>query len=213
MAGAAIGGVVKPLVFVLLLAPFGYGVLQVALIVAGQPHELGADPAKALVLFTGEWSIRLILAGLAVSTLARVTGYTQVMRFRRMVGLFAFFYVTVHLSSYLGFLLGLRFDELIADVIKRPYITVGFLAWLMLVPLAATSNRFMVRKLGRRWRILHRLVYPVSVLCVLHFLWQARADIGEPIAYGAVLAGLLGERGYRTLVSRRPISKVAAAAH
>ncbi|MBF67896.1 MAG: sulfoxide reductase heme-binding subunit YedZ [Gammaproteobacteria bacterium] len=213
MAGAAIGGVVKPLVFVLLLAPFGYGVLQVALIVAGQPHELGADPAKALVLFTGEWSIRLILAGLAVSTLARVTGYTQVMRFRRMVGLFAFFYVTVHLSSYLGFLLGLRFDELIADVIKRPYITVGFLAWLMLVPLAATSNRFMVRKLGRRWRILHRLVYPVSVLCVLHFLWQARADIGEPIVYGAVLAGLLGERGYRTLVSRRPISKVAAAAH
>ena len=213
MAGAAIGGVVKPLVFVLLLAPFGYGVLQVALIVAGQPHELGADPAKALVLFTGEWSIRLILAGLAVTTLARMTGYTQIMRFRRMVGLFAFFYVTVHLSSYLGFLLGLRFDELIVDVIKRPYITVGFLAWLMLVPLAATSNRFMVRKLGRRWRILHRLVYPVSMLCVLHVLWQARADLGEPIVYGAVLAGLLGERGYRTLVSRRPISKVAAAAH
>lgn len=193
----------KPLVFLLLLAPCLYGLLQIGLITTGHPHELGADPAKAIVLFTGEWSLRLILAALAVSTIARVTGYKQLVRWRRMVGLFAFFYVSVHLASYLGFLLGFRFAELFADVIKRPYITVGFLAWVLLIPLAATSNRMMIRRLGRRWITLHRLVYPVAVLAVLHFLWQARADIGEPVLYGAVLAGLLGERGYRALVSRK----------
>ena len=200
--------VANPLVFLILLAPFLYGAWQVTLIVLGELHELGIDPAKAIVLYTGEWAIRFIFAALAVSTIARVTGCKQILRYRRMVGLFAFFYVSLHLASYLGFLLGFRFDELFADVVKRPYMTVGFLAWAMLLPLAATSNRAMVRRLGRRWITLHRLVYPIAVLSVLHFLWQTRADVGEPILYGALLTGLLGERVYRAAAARRASGKV-----
>ncbi len=203
--------VAKPLVFLILLSPFLYGVWQIGLIVLGELHEFGVDPAKAIVLYTGDWSIRFIMAALAVSPLARLTGRKQIVRYRRMVGLFAFFYVSLHLLSYLGFLLGFRFDELFADVIKRPYITVGFLAWLLLVPLAVTSTRAMVRRLGRRWIALHRLVYPIAILSVLHFLWQARADVTEPVVYGALLAFLLGERVYRAVVARKVPGKVVPA--
>lgn len=197
------GFVARSSLFVLLSLPFAYLVMLVAMAAIGASNTLGADPPKALVLLSGEWAIRMILVALAVSPLARLTARKQIVRARRMVGLFAFFYVSVHFTAYLVFLLELRFGELLDDVIKRPYITVGFLAWLCLVPLALTSNRFAVRRLGRRWVQLHRLVYLIGILGVLHFLWLTRSNLAEPLAYALVLAILLGERVTRLYIARR----------
>ena len=178
----------KPLVFLLCLLPLALLVWRIA---AGR---LGANPVEAVLHFTGAWGLRLLLVTLAITPLRRLTGRGWLLRFRRMLGLFAFFYVVLHVTVYLVLDRGLAWDEIVTDLSKRPYIMVGFAAFVLLMPLAVTSTRGWVRRLGRRWQLLHRSVYLIAVLGVLHFLWLVKADLREPLIYAAVLAVLLAAR-------------------
>ncbi|HZX88997.1 MAG TPA: protein-methionine-sulfoxide reductase heme-binding subunit MsrQ [Rudaea sp.] len=152
---------------------------------------LGADPVAALEHRSGDWALRLLLATLAITPLRRLTGRAELIRFRRMLGMFAFFYACVHLTIYLVIDLGAYWPQLFADIVKRPYITVGFAAWLLLIPLAVTSTRGMMRRLGRHWQRLHRAVYVIALLAVLHFLWLVKADHREPLLYLAIFGALM----------------------
>ncbi|MGH8042905.1 MAG: sulfite oxidase heme-binding subunit YedZ [Rudaea sp.] len=175
----------KPLVFLLCLLPLahlGWDVWH---------NTLGTDPVAQLEHRSGDWALRLLLATLAITPLRRVTGWHKAVRFRRMLGLFAFFYVSVHLTIYLVVDLGGFWSQLLGEIVKRPYITVGFSAWLLLIPLALTSTKSMMRRLGRRWQQLHRLVYLAALLGTLHFLWLVKADHREPALYLGVLVVLL----------------------
>ncbi|MEA3274915.1 MAG: protein-methionine-sulfoxide reductase heme-binding subunit MsrQ [Pseudomonadota bacterium] len=178
----------KPLLFLLGLLPLG------VLVANGISGDIGPNPVEAVTRFTGDWTLRFLLITLAVTPLRRLTGQTWLIRFRRMLGLFAFFYACLHLLTYLWLDQFFAWSAILEDVLERPYITVGFAAFLLMVPLAVTSTRGMVRRLGRRWQILHRLVYLVAALGVLHFLWLVKAGITEPAIYGAVLALLLALR-------------------
>src|SRR6516164_919380 len=190
----------KPLVFVACLVPllwlssgaFGWFGLS-----------LGADPVKELEHEAGKTALNLLLLTLAVTPVRELTGQPQLLRLRRMLGLFAFFYVVLHFTIYLVLDLELNFTTLGADIAKRPYITIGFTALLLLIPLAVTSTNGMMRRLGRRWVSLHRLIYVVAVLGVWHFYWQVKRDIREPLLYAGMLAILLGYRVVRALARRR----------
>lgn len=178
--------------------------LPLASLVHGIAYDrLGADPVAALTHATGEWALRLLLLGLALTPLRRLTGQAWPIRFRRLVGLYAFFYACLHLAVFLVLDLGGYWTQVFEDIVKRPYITVGFAAWLLLVPLALTSTRGWMQRLGRRWSRLHRLVYAVAVLAVLHFLWLVKSDLREPLVYAAILAVLLGLRAGWALQRRR----------
>lgn len=180
----------KATVFVLCLLPLGLLMAQAV----GALGGLGTNPIEYLTHETGIWALRLLLLTLLITPLRRVTGWSWPSRCRRMLGLFAFFYACLHLSIWIG--LDLFFDWTLIwdDVLNRPYITMGFAAWLLLLPLAITSTDAMMRRLKRRWGQLHRLVYPAAILVVLHFWWLTRADYREPMLYGAILAVLLGWR-------------------
>jgi sulfoxide reductase heme-binding subunit YedZ len=156
---------------------------------------LGADPVKALTHRTGDWALRLLLACLAMTPLRRLLDRPWPIRFRRLLGLYAFFYASLHLSVYLVLDLAGDWAHLLEDIAKRPYITVGFGAWLLLAPLALTSTRGWMRRLGPRWGQLHRAVYVAAALGVLHFYWGVKADVREPLLYAGVLAALFGIRG------------------
>jgi methionine sulfoxide reductase heme-binding subunit len=147
----------------------------------------------------------LLLVTLAVTPLRRVTGWNRVIRYRRTFGVFAFVYAAVHLAIYISLDRFFAFGEIGDDILKRPYITVGFLAFLLLLPLAVTSTRGWIRRLGRRWQLLHRLIYPAAALAVLHYFWKksSKADIAEPLLFAAILAGLLLFRLGVLLVRRR----------
>lgn len=191
--------VVKPLIFGLCLVPLGL------LIADALADGLGANPVEAIRLFTGDWTLRFLLVALAVTPLRRLTGWNALLRLRRMLGLYAFFYACLHFISYIWLDQQFMFDEIMADVVKRPYITVGVASFLGLLPLAATSTNGMVRRLGaRRWQRLHRLVYAIAIGGVVHFLWLVKSDITEPMIYGAVLALLLGLRVMWALRGSRP---------
>jgi sulfoxide reductase heme-binding subunit YedZ len=142
----------------------------------------------------GKWGLKFMLITLAVTPLRRLTGKGWLLRFRRMLGLFAFFYILMHFLIYAG--LDQRFDlaVILEDIVERPYITVGFTALLLLFPLALTSTNAMMRRLGRRWQKLHRLVYVIAILGVWHFYWQVKLDTLEPLIYALILAVLLGTR-------------------
>ena len=175
----------KPLVFALALLPF-------ALLVFDTLRDgLGTDPVAQLEHRSGDWALRLLLATLAITPLRRLTGRAEWVRYRRMLGLFAFFYACVHLTVYLVIDLGGYWSQLLTEIAKRPNMTVGFSAWLILVPLALTSTRGMMRRLGGRWQKLHKLVYAAALLACLHFLWLVKADHREPLVYLAVLTTLL----------------------
>lgn len=182
--------------FVLCLIPLAILIWQAA------EQTLGTNPVEALLHRTGDWTLRFLLIVLAVTPLRRLTGWNELQQSRRMLGLFAFFYATLHFSVYALLDLGLDWSFLAEDVAKRPYITVGFTAWLLLVPLTLTSTRAMMRRLGRRWKQLHRLVYLVGVLGVVHFYWLVKADVREPLIYAGILAVLLASRA-RGWVKRR----------
>lgn len=156
--------------------------------------DLGADPVAALTHGTGEWALRLLLLGLAMTPLRQIGGRPWPIRFRRLIGLYAFFYASLHLAVYLFLDLGSYWSQIGADILKRPFITVGFAAWLLLVPLALTSTHAMMRRLKKNWQRLHRLVYAIAVLAVLHFWWLVKSDIREPLLYAAILFGLLAFR-------------------
>ena len=167
--------------------------------------QLGANPVETLSHRTGDWSLRFLLLTLAVTPVRRLTGWNGLQRFRRMLGLFAFFYVSLHFGVYLIFDQFFDLSTIIADVAKRPYITVGFAAFLLLIPLAVTSTNRMIKRLGRNWQRLHRLVYLIAILGVLHYLWLVKADLREPLMYAGILAVLLGYRlWWRIRGSLRP---------
>lgn len=190
----------KPLVFAAALAPVLL-LLAGAFGVAGR--RLGADPVEALLLTCGKTALNLLCLTLAVSPVARIARRPQLLRLRRMLGLFAFFYVVLHFAIYLVLDRSLDAAMIVEDIARRPYITIGFAALLMLVPLAATSTQRMMRRLGRRWQQLHRLVYPVAILAAWHFWWQVKRDVTEPAIYAAIVAALLGWRVWRAAQRRR----------
>lgn len=158
---------------------------------AGLSGGLGANPIEALLHFMGRWGLAFLLLSLAVTPLRRATGWNRFIRTRRLLGLFAFFYLTLHLLVYLVLDQGLAWSFIWEDFTKRPFITVGFASFLLLVPLAVTSTRGWIRRLGRRWRQLHRLVYPAAILGVVHFYWKVKADTFWPLVAGGILALLL----------------------
>jgi sulfoxide reductase heme-binding subunit YedZ len=186
----------RPLVFVLSLMPFLWLFLQAA------TDGLGANPQEALIRSTGDWALRFMCITLAVTPLRVMAGWSAVARWRRMLGLFAFFYASVHLLSYAVFDMGLDAAEMVQDIVKRPSILVGTLTFLLLLPLAATSLNRAVRWLGaRRWQRLHRLVYGAALTMLLHFFWMraGKSDFAEVAVYAALVAFLLGWRAWRAL--------------
>ena len=183
--------VYKPLLFVACLLPVAWLILRIAGFV--QPG-LGANPAEEIQDELGVWALRLLLATLCVTPAARLLKKPRLYRFRRMLGLFAFFYCTLHPLAYFLLDLQLDFAHLGEDLLKRTFITVGMGAVLLLIPLAFTSTRGWQRRLGRRWNRLHRLIYPAAMLACWHFYWQVKADTAEPLVYCAILALLLGIR-------------------
>ena len=187
----------KLLTFLLCLLPLEYSIYQVYQLQTDGANVLGADPAKALVLLQGEWAIRFLLLTLLVTPVRRLTGWHQAQKIRRMLGLFTFAYASIHLLAYLFLLLELDFGNLGADILKRPYITIGFTAYLLLVPLALTSNSFAIRLLRNRWALLHRLVYGVAILVVVHVTWLAKSSYSEAIAYGVIVTVLLLSRVFK----------------
>jgi methionine sulfoxide reductase heme-binding subunit len=185
-------GASKPFVFALCLLPL-------ASLAWDTFHGgLGPDPVAQLEHRSGDWSLRILLATLAITPLRLVTHWHGLTRYRRMLGLFAFFYASVHLSIYLVVDLGGFWSQILGEIAKKPFITVGFAAWLMMVPLALSSTRGMQRRLGRNWLRLHRLVYLVGLCGVLHFMWLVKSGkkiaVQEPLVYLAILVALLAMR-------------------
>ena len=179
----------KPILFLLALVPFGWTVFD------GFIGELGANPVEEITHRTGNWTLRLLLITLAITPLRRLTGWNWLIKLRRMLGLFAFFYVSLHFLTYAW--LDAYFDlaYVAEDIIDRPYITAGFVSLCILLPLALTSTNGMVRRLGgKRWQALHRLVYVAGIGGVLHYLWLVKADLTEPLIYLAILVLLLALR-------------------
>jgi sulfoxide reductase heme-binding subunit YedZ len=178
----------KPLVFVICSIPAAQLAYQ------GYIGDLGVNPIEFITRFTGSWALIFLLASLSVTPLRRLTGKNELIRLRRTLGLFAFFYASLHFATYLALDLFFDFRAIGKDILKRPYITVGFIAFVVMVPLAITSTAAMIRRLGKRWQKLHRLVYLAAAAGVIHFYWLVKADIRRPAQYGAVLALLLGFR-------------------
>ena len=195
---------VKPLLFVLALGPFAY------LLHGALTDGLGANPAEALTRGTGDWTLRFVCLTLAVTPLRQLSGWTAVARWRRMLGLYAFFYGVLHFLCYAWLDMGFDVAQIVRDIPKRPFVLVGTLALLLMLPLAATSFNRAVKALGAaRWRRLHRLVYVIGPLAVLHFFWMrsAKHNFGEVAVYAAIIALLLG---WRVWQARRPRGRPAA---
>lgn len=178
----------KSLIFIASLLPLAW------LCWLGWQDQLGTNPVETLSHQTGDWSLRFLCITLAITPLRRISGWSGLQKFRRMLGLFAFFYVCLHFAVYLVFDQFFDWRSIAEDVIKRPYITVGFAGFLLLIPLAVTSTHSMMKRLGRNWQRLHRLVYVISILGVLHYLWLVKADLTQPLVYASILGVLLGYR-------------------
>jgi methionine sulfoxide reductase heme-binding subunit len=200
----------KPIVFILSLLPLSYLIFVVF------TGRTSANPAEDIQLFTGIWALRFLLVTLAITPLRRLTGRNILIQYRRMLGLFAFFYASIHLLSYLAF------DQLImepgaagrvaADVVKRPFITAGMVAFALLVPLAITSTKGWIRRLGRRWQLLHRLIYVSAASACLHFIWKVKVAVGEPVYYAVILGILLAFRLLWRWRPARPVRRQPAEA-
>ena len=191
----------KPAVFVLCTLPLAW---QLARAFGAGGLGLGANPIDELGDRLGDWGLRLLLATLCITPLAVALGKPWLMGLRRMLGLFAFTYLSLHFLNWLVLDQWFDLQAIAADIAKRPYITVGFTAFSLLVPLAVTSTAGWMRRLGRRWHRLHRLIYPAAILGCTHFWWQVKADWREPAAYSVLLAGLLGWRWWRARGRRVP---------
>jgi sulfoxide reductase heme-binding subunit YedZ len=191
----------KIVVFLACLIPLGQ------LLFNAWAGDLTANPIEYITHFTGDWSLIFLLATLSVTPLRKILGWNEVIKLRRMLGLFAFFYVLLHFSTYIVLDHFFDFERIVKDVYKRPYVTAGFTAFVLLIPLAAPSTAAMIRRLGKRWQQLHRLVYVAAIAGVIHFYWLVKADIRRPVQYGAVLALLLGCRLVMTWAPRWPFQK------
>lgn len=178
----------KVLVFLACLTPF------VWLAIRTLTGRLGINPVEDLELTTGIWSLRFLIVTLAVTPVRRLTGWNRVIQYRRMLGLFTFFYVCVHFAIYIGIDQFFAFGSILKDVAKRPFITMGFTAFVLMIPLALTSTKGWIRRLGRRWQLLHRLIYISAVCASVHYLWKVKVMIGSPVYYALVIGLLLGFR-------------------
>lgn len=183
----------RALVFIACLVPF------LVLVNAVASNALGPDPAEHLMHVTGEWVMRFLVLVLLATPLARY-GWPRLARYRRMLGLFVWFYATLHLLVFTQVFIGWSGEQLIEELAERPYVLVGFLAWVILVPLGITSAGAIRRKMGRYWRKLHKLTYAVAVLGWLHLLWLSRSDVGDAVVYGLIIATLLAYRVRHVLV-------------
>ncbi|HEX7087595.1 MAG TPA: protein-methionine-sulfoxide reductase heme-binding subunit MsrQ [Vicinamibacterales bacterium] len=197
----------KPLVFLAALVPFG------ALVYGAFADTLGANPLDAITDETGTWTLRFLVLTLLITPLRRWTGWNWLIRYRRMLGLFAFFYGSLHFLTYIWFDQFFDLAEITADIGRRPFITVGFSAFVLMVPLAATSTAGWIRRLGgRRWNRLHRLVYASATLAVVHYLWLVKADTSRPVRYGVIIGILLAARLWFAYNARHANTSRAAAA-
>ncbi|MEJ2572992.1 MAG: sulfoxide reductase heme-binding subunit YedZ [Gammaproteobacteria bacterium] len=182
--------IIKPVIFILCLVPFA------TLVWDAFTHHLGANPVETLNHRTGIWTLRFLLLTLTITPLRRLTGKNILIRLRRMLGLYAFFYAFMHFLTWLVFDHFFDVPEIVKDIVKRPYITVGFSAFVLLIPLAVTSTKNWVKRLGSRWAKLHQLVYVIATGGVLHYLWLVKADVRDPVIYGILLAVLLAYRAW-----------------
>ena len=192
---------IKRAVFLLATIPFALLLVKVF------QNNLGPDPAQELSIETGEWTLRFLLLTLALTPLRNLTGKVQIIRQRRMLGLFTLFYASVHFLSWMAFILGFRWLAIFEELIERPYITVGFAAYLIILCLGITSPKVMVRKLGKNWKRLHKLIYLASILAVVHLLWILRTNIEEAVFYGSILGVLLGYRLFKNLNFKKDVFK------
>ncbi len=184
----------KPALFLLCLLPLA------GLVVGAATGQLGANPAEKLIRELGEWSLRLLCLTLAITPLRELTGLAALARLRRMLGVFSFAYASLHLLAYGWLDMGLALADIAADIVKRPFILMGFTAWLLMLPLAVTSFNRAIRLLGaKRWQWLHKAVYAVAAVALMHFIWMraGKNNFAEPAVYGVILATLLGWRVYR----------------
>jgi sulfoxide reductase heme-binding subunit YedZ len=189
--------VIKPAVFLACLIPF------TQLVYGAFWGDLGANPVETITLTTGIWTLRLLVITLAITPARWLTKWSPIILFRRMVGVFAFFYGTLHFMTYFVLDQSLMFDGLWEDVMKRPYITMGFTAFVLLIPLALTSTKGWIRRLGgHRWNLLHRLIYVSAILGVIHYWWKVKLDTTNPRYYALIVAVLLGARIWRAIARR-----------
>ena len=193
----------KTIVHALCLTPLAILAWQFWDVFKTGSDALGADPVAEVEHRLGLWALRFLMLALAITPLRQLTGQAVFIRFRRMIGLYAFAYATLHFAAYLGLDLRGYWLQIFEEIVKRPYITIGFAAWLLLVPLAITSTQGWIRRLGRRWGQLHKLVYAIGVFAVLHFWWLVKSDIREPALYAGILAVLLGWRVWKWRQKRR----------
>lgn len=196
--------VAKPVLFVLCLLPFAW------LFYSALTNQLGANPQEFLIRATGDWTLRFVCIVLAITPLRTISNTPQLARFRRMLGLFVYFYGVVHLLSYSWFDMGFDVAEIVKDIIKRPFILVGFLAFLLLTPLAATSFNAAIKGMGpKRWQLLHKLVYVIAGLGLLHFFWMrsGKNDFAEVFVYAAIIAVLLGWRVRQFLIKKKALDQ------
>ena len=197
----------KAILFIAALLPFA------RLAVFTYTDQLGANPIEFITRNTGDWTLYFLCMTLAVTPLRRLTKWNWLLKLRRMIGLFSFFYVCLHFTTFLWFDHFFDVNEMIKDVIKRPFITVGFIAFLLLIPLAVTSTNAMVRRLGgKRWQWLHRLIYVIAPLGILHFWWMkaGKHDFTQPIIFGLIVAALLLLRVVWKLQQKRPLRAAVA---
>jgi sulfoxide reductase heme-binding subunit YedZ len=178
----------KVAVFLLCLVP------QALLVRAAVTNTLGANPAEAIQLTTGRWAFRFLLLTLAITPLRRLTKWNILIQYRRMLGLFAFFYACCHLAAYYAFDLNFSVPAVIGDTLKRPFIFMGMAAFLTMLPLALTSTKGWIRRLGKKWTLLHRLVYISAICAAIHFAWKVKVFTGDPVLYAVIVAVLLGFR-------------------
>ena len=188
--------VLKPVVFAAALGP------AAALVYRFYTNDLTANPTEYITHQTGTWALAFLMMSLAITPLRRLTGWNPLVRLRRMLGLFSFFYALLHLLTWVVFYHFFVTSTMVEDVAERPFITVGMAAFVILFLLALTSNRFAVRRLGRRWQTLHRLAYVAAVGAVVHFVWLVKADTTEPYRWAALLVALLGIRAWWTFRKR-----------
>lgn len=191
----------KPLVFLACLLPAALVVSDLT----GITGDLGANPVESILDRFGNWAIRFVMIALAVTPLRRITGWNWLQRFRRMLGLFAFFYVLMHFLTWFVLDQGMLWSAIVEDIAERPFITLGFTAFVLLTAMALTSPVAVRRRMGRRWQQLHNSVYLVGILAVWHYWWQVKADFREPLIYALILAALLGYRIWvRLAAAKRP---------
>ena len=189
-ADKQVGFVIKPVAFILALVPFAY------LVYGAFTDNLGTNPVETMTHETGEWGLRFLLLTLAISPLRRILGISWLIRLRRMFGLFAFFYACLHFVTYIWLDQFFDFYEILHDIPKRPFITIGFVAFILLIPLAVTSTKKMQQRLKKNWKRLHQLAYVIPMLVVVHFIWSLKADYSEPFIYTLVFLALMIERAY-----------------